>query len=182
MLGSSLRGDCADAPTEVSSYPAAAEVQNYLVEYAAHFHLKPHLRLKTNIGRIKFDDVQKQWAIEIEGEGVQYFDKTVIAIGGMTNLPNIPLVEGLEKFKGASLHSRAFKKPEQFKGKRVMVVGFGNTAADTATQLANVAEKVYISHRNGARIVSFRASKTTQDGLTVQSCPAESTEGLLITL
>ena len=85
---------------------------------------------------------------------MQYFDKVVIAIGGMTSLPNIPLIEGLEKFKGTILHSRAFKKPEEFAGKRVMVVGFGNTAADTATVLANVAEKVYIAHRNGARIVS----------------------------
>jgi dimethylaniline monooxygenase (N-oxide forming) len=86
---------------------------------------------------------------------VQYFDKTVIAIGGTTSQPNVPVIEGLEKFKGQSLHSRAFKKPEQFAGRRVMVVGFGNTAADTSTQLAEVAEKVYIAHRNGARIVGF---------------------------
>lgn len=78
----------------------------------------------------------------------------MVAIGGMTSLPNVPVIEGLEKFSGTALHSRAFKKPEQLAGKRVMVVGFGNTAADTATALANVAEKVYIAHRNGARIVS----------------------------
>ena len=36
-----------------------------------------------------------------------------------------------------------------------MVAGFGNTAADTATALADLAEKVYIARRNGARIVSF---------------------------
>lgn len=85
---------------------------------------------------------------------MQYFDKVVIAIGGLTGLPKLPNVEGLNLFKGQSLHSQAFKEPESFSGKRVMVVGFGNTAADTATALARVAEKVYIAHRNGARIVS----------------------------
>lgn len=72
----------------------------------------------------------------------------------MTCLPNVPDIDGLEKFKGTALHSRAFKRPEDFVGKRVMVVGFGNTAADTAVALANVAQKVFIAHRNGARIVS----------------------------
>lgn len=85
---------------------------------------------------------------------MQYFDKVVYAIGGLTSLPSVPSIEGQERFTGTILHSRAFKKPEHFAGKRVVVVGFGNTAADTATALANVAEKVYISHKNGARIVS----------------------------
>jgi dimethylaniline monooxygenase (N-oxide forming) len=111
------------------------------------------MRLNTTVDQITFNDARHQWAIDIVDEDVQYFDKLVIAIGGLTSLPNVPKIEGLEKFKGTVLHSRAFKKPEDFEGKRVMVVGFGNTAADTATALANVAQKVYIAHRNGARIV-----------------------------
>lgn len=144
----------ANTDQEISSYPTAAEVQQYLVSYADHFRLGPLLRLNTTVDHIVFNDVRHQWAIQIEGEkDVQYFDKLIIAIGGLTSLPNIPKIQGLKHFKGTALHSRAFKKSVDFKGKRVMVVGFGNTAADTATALANVAEKVYIAHRNGARVV-----------------------------
>ena len=39
-------------------------------------------------------------------------------------------------------------------GKRVLVVGFGNTSADIAGTLVNIAEKVYLSHRHGAIVVS----------------------------
>lgn len=131
------------------------EVQKYLVSYANHFRLEPHLRLNTSVRQIKFDDVRQQWTVEAEGKGSQNFDKLVLAIGGLTTLPNIPKIEGIDLFKGTTLHARAFKKPEDFRGKRVVVVGFGNTAADTATALANVAQKVYIAHRNGARMVSF---------------------------
>ncbi|KAF2623050.1 dimethylaniline monooxygenase 2, partial [Macroventuria anomochaeta] len=145
-------------PEGISAYPTAAEVQRYLVSYTEHFKLEPHLRLNTDVRQIRFDDTRQQYAIEIEGKDVQFYDKVVIAIGGLTSLPNIPTIEGLENFKGKGLHSRAFKKPEQFAGKRVMVVGFGNTAADTATALANVAEKVYIAHRNGARILPRRVN------------------------
>lgn len=110
--------------------------------------------MNTSVSQVKYDDTRHQWAIEVEDAEAQYFDKLVVAIGGVTTLPNVPKVEGIELFKGTILHARAFKKPENFRGKRVMVVGFGNTAADTATALADVAQKVYIAHRNGARLVS----------------------------
>ncbi|KAJ8108380.1 hypothetical protein OPT61_g8212 [Boeremia exigua] len=146
------------AQLEIESYPTAAGIQRYLVSYAEHFKLQSHLRLNSPVRQVKFDDVRQQWTVSFENKEAEYFDKVVVAIGGMTSLPNIPTVEGIELFEGTSLHSRAFKKPKDFKGKRVMVVGFGNTAADTATALANVAEKVYIAHRNGARVLPRRVN------------------------
>lgn len=44
-------------------------------------------------------------------------------------------------------------RPDKWAGKKVLVVGFGNTAADIAGVLADVAEKVYLSHRRGAVVV-----------------------------
>lgn len=46
--------------------------------------------------------------------------------------------------------------PEVLAGKRVMILGFGNTAADMATELSKIASQVYLSHRHGAIIVSDR--------------------------
>lgn len=46
--------------------------------------------------------------------------------------------------------------PSAFLGKRVVVVGMSNTGCDIALELAGVAEKVYLSHRSGVRIVSHR--------------------------
>ncbi len=45
-------------------------------------------------------------------------------------------------------------RPEEFKEKRVLVVGLGNTAADTAASLAGVASKIYLSHTSGTFVVS----------------------------
>jgi dimethylaniline monooxygenase (N-oxide forming) len=91
--------------------------------------------------------------LKTNGGSDEYFDKVVIAIGGMIGLPYIPLIEGLDKFEGTSIHARAFKRPKDFANKRVMVIGFGNSAADTATQLVGVADKVYLAHRHGARVL-----------------------------
>ncbi len=40
-----------------------------------------------------------------------------------------------------------------FAGKNVVIVGLSNSGADAAVELSKVAAKVYISHRNGARVV-----------------------------
>lgn len=129
-------------------------MQQYLVRYSKHFNLEPHIRLHTLIEQIIFDEQRQQWVLEVGGRTKEYFDKLVIANGGMVRVPNVPQIEGMEKFKGTSDHSQSFKQPAKFEGKRVMVVGFGNSAADTATQLAGIADKVYLAHRHGARVVS----------------------------
>jgi dimethylaniline monooxygenase (N-oxide forming) len=136
----------------VASYPTGAQVYNYHTSYAQHFDLEPHVQLNASIQHITFDDEQQKSTIKFDGQTAN-FDKIVISNGGSVGLPNIPSIEGLEKFKGCSIHSQAFKKSRDFAGKRVMVVGFGNSAADTATQLAGVADKVYIAHKHGARIL-----------------------------
>ncbi|KAJ4985411.1 hypothetical protein SVAN01_09071 [Stagonosporopsis vannaccii] len=141
-----------DHPPDIDAFPTAVEVQEYLLSYAEHFRLESYLRLNTLVRQIRHDDVRHQCANEIDDREVQCFYILVIAIGGLTTLPNIRKIERIELFKGIKLHARASKKHEEFRGKRVVVVGFGNTAADMAAALANVAYMIYISHREGARM------------------------------
>jgi dimethylaniline monooxygenase (N-oxide forming) len=128
-------------------------VHDYLLSYAKHFDLEPHFRLNARIQQVIFDSDRQQWNVKIEGEEDKYFDKVLVAIGGMIGQPNMPKIEGLEIFQGKSNHVRYFKRPSDFVGKKVMVVGFGNSAADTSTQLVGVADKVYLAHRHGARVL-----------------------------
>jgi dimethylaniline monooxygenase (N-oxide forming) len=141
-------------PDDVPSHPTAVQVQQYLISFMKHFELEPFVRLNTAVKKVKFDEEQGKWALDVEGEGKKYFDKVVVAIGGMVGKANVPVIEGIEKFAGSSVHSQAFKRPKDYEGKRVMVVGFSNSAADTATQLVGVASRVYMAHRHGARVVS----------------------------
>ncbi|KAF2820309.1 dimethylaniline monooxygenase 2 [Ophiobolus disseminans] len=149
------RGSFTDFPfsEDVPSYATGAQVHQYLISYAEHFNLEPHFRLNAPVQQVTFDDPQQKWIVKVRDESDKYYDKVVIAIGGMVGLPHIPTIEGLDKFEGVSIHARAFKKPQDFANKTIMVVGFGNSAADTATQLAHVASKVYLAHRHGARVI-----------------------------
>jgi dimethylaniline monooxygenase (N-oxide forming) len=110
-------------PEDVPSHPAAAQVQQYLIDYAKNFKLEPYMRLSTLVKQIKFDEERQKWVVDIEGGDKEYFDKVVVAIGGMVGKASLPIIEGIEKFAGPSIHSQAFKRPQDYEKKRVLVVG-----------------------------------------------------------
>lgn len=58
---------------------------------------------------------------------------------------------GIEKFKGCYFHSREYKSPEAFSGKRIIVVGTGNSGVDTAMELGHVAKQVCLLGNHGLR-------------------------------
>ncbi|OPJ77136.1 dimethylaniline monooxygenase [N-oxide-forming] 5-like [Patagioenas fasciata monilis] len=60
---------------------------------------------------------------------------------------------GLEKFEGWYLHSRDYKSPQSFSGKRVVVVGAGNSGVDIAVELSHTAEQVFLSTKRGTWVL-----------------------------
>ena len=144
-------------PEGTDSYPTSAQIDKYLNEYADAFELRDHLRLSTTIQAIQRDDAQNCWRLTVTSAGSSEsqnleFDKIAMATGPY-NKPNLPDLPGSESFGGEIMHSIAFKEPKHFKGKRVLVVGGSNSAADTATSLVGVASKVYFSHRHGSVVL-----------------------------
>ncbi|KAK5988367.1 Monooxygenase aurF [Cladobotryum mycophilum] len=158
--GSKQRGCFTDFPfpEETPDFAPAADVEKYLLAYAKHFELEKHARLSTSIQAARYDNEKKQWRLKIapvsdaNNAEWQAFDKVVFAMG-TDQVPMRPKIPGIEKFEGFMEHSVNFKKPEILAGKRVMVLGFGNTAADMSTELAKVTSQVYLAHRHGAIIL-----------------------------
>ncbi|KAF1462215.1 Dimethylaniline monooxygenase [N-oxide-forming] 5, partial [Spheniscus demersus] len=60
---------------------------------------------------------------------------------------------GLEKFEGWYLHSRDYKSPQSFLGKRVVVVGTGNSGIDIAVELSHIAKQVFLSTKRGTWVL-----------------------------
>ena len=142
-------------PDEAGSYPSSGQVDQYLNDYADAFKLRPHLRLSTTINAIERDEARNGWKVVASTSSSSEtlgFDKIVMATGPH-NKPVMPDIPGRQNFNGEILHSIAFKDHSHFQGKRVLVVGASNSAADTATGLIGVASKVYLSHRHGSVVL-----------------------------
>ncbi|XP_054837411.1 flavin-containing monooxygenase 1-like isoform X2 [Eublepharis macularius] len=99
-----------------------------------------------------------QWDVITETNGKQksaIFDAVMVCIGYLTE-PSLPLdsFPGIDKFNGQYFHSRDYKTPDVFAGKKVLVVGMGNSGVDIAVEAARTAKKVMISTNRGAWVIS----------------------------
>jgi thioredoxin reductase (NADPH) len=82
----------------------------------------------------------------------------VIAAGSGAFGPNRPPLDGLEGYEGTSVFYMV-KRREDFRGKRIVIAGGGDSAVDWAMSLPEVAEKVYVVHRRD----KFRAAPESVD-------------------
>ncbi|NXR19355.1 FMO1 monooxygenase, partial [Cinclus mexicanus] len=99
-----------------------------------------------------------QWNVVTEAGGKQtsdVFDAVMVCSGSFSE-PSLPLqcFPGIERFRGQYFHSRQYKHPDVFQGKRVLVVGMGNSGVDIAVEASRVAAKVTISTSRGSWLLS----------------------------
>uniref|UniRef100_A0A8C0XAG5 Flavin-containing monooxygenase n=1 Tax=Castor canadensis TaxID=51338 RepID=A0A8C0XAG5_CASCN len=137
---------------------------NYLQEFVEHFGLLKYIQFKTTVCSVtKRPDFSEtgQWDVVTETEGKQdraVFDAVMVCTGRFLN-PHLPLESfpGIHKFKGQILHSQDYRTPDAFQGKRVLLIGLGNSGGDIAVELSRIASQVFLSTRTGSWVVS-RAS------------------------
>ncbi|PGH27598.1 hypothetical protein AJ80_00611 [Polytolypa hystricis UAMH7299] len=143
-------------PEDVGSFATGEQVAKYLDDYTAHFSLADKIHLNTDVLGVTRGEKLNKWEIELSDKTGRsqkvLYDKVVLATG-INKLPCSPDIPGIEKFKGDVIHSVSYKRPTAFKKKKVLIIGLGNTAADTATTLVGHADKIYISHRHGAFVI-----------------------------
>lgn len=131
----------------VPIYPHHSHVRQYLRDFAEHFGLRRHYRFDTRVLRV--ERLAQGWRLVGERNGRErewHFDGILIA-NGTLHTPHQPALPG--EFTGELLHSSAYKSAEVFAGKRVLVVGCGNSACDIAVDAVHRAKSVDLSVRRG---------------------------------
>ncbi|NXM54285.1 FMO5 monooxygenase, partial [Illadopsis cleaveri] len=147
-------------PEDFPNYMHNSKIMEYFRMYAQHFDLLRHIRFRTSVCRVsKRPDFASsgQWEGVTESEGKQeaaVFDAVLVCSGHHTDA-HLPLSSfpGLKKFEGQYLHSRDYKSPQPFLGKRVVVVGIGNSGIDIAVELSHAAKQVFLSTRRGSWVL-----------------------------
>ncbi|KAM4629450.1 flavin-containing monooxygenase 5-like [Polymixia lowei] len=149
-------------PAHFPNYMHNSLIMDYYRMYADHFQLIKHIRFKTKVLQVKqrpdFSH-SGQWDVETENRDGKkekhIFDAVMICIGHHCH-PNMPLHDfpGIDTFTGTYFHSRDYKTPEEWRDKKVVVIGIGNSGGDIAVELSRVTKQLYLSTRRGAWILN----------------------------
>jgi cation diffusion facilitator CzcD-associated flavoprotein CzcO len=131
-------------PPGTADYPGHRELQAYFEGYARHFGVLPLVRFGTEVARAEPDGAR--WRLTLGDGSVERFDFLLVANGHHWD-PRMPEIPG--RFSGELLHSHSFKSALAFRGRRVLVIGGGNSACDIAVETSRVSAFTAISLRRG---------------------------------
>nr|WP_312882595.1 NAD(P)-binding domain-containing protein [Micromonospora polyrhachis] len=140
-------------PDSWPDYPHHSQLLSYLDRYADHFDLRPHIWFGTEVVRVEPVDGHR-WDVTTRSTGGYGTERTsryaaVVVANGHNWSPKLPSYEGLDEFRGQVMHASAYKEATQLRGKRVLVVGAGNTGCDIAVEAGQQAAKCWHSSRRG---------------------------------
>lgn len=132
----------------VPDYPAHTHLREYFRGFAEHFKLRQYYRFNTAATRIA--PHEHGWSVTLHAGETQNYRGVIIANGTLSE-PNVPQFQG--KFTGELLHSAQYKSATLFAGKRVLIVGAGNSGCDIAVDAVHHARSVAMSVRRGYHFV-----------------------------
>ncbi len=140
-------------PDDWPDYPKHTQLLQYFEHYADHFELRPHIWFGSEVAKVEPAD-QDRWDVTTRstggygGERIHRYAAVVIANGHNWH-PRMPDYEGLADYRGQLIHSSSYKDAAQLRGRKVLVVGAGNTGCDIAVEAAQQAARCWHSTRRG---------------------------------
>jgi dimethylaniline monooxygenase (N-oxide forming) len=143
-------------PADYPDYPSHVQIAKYFDDYAERFGLTEKIRFRTEV--VAVEPVDGSWEVTVEHadgnrETARY--RAVLVANGHHWNPRWPEppFPGAEEFAGEQLHAHHYREPEVLVGKRVLVLGIGNSAVDIAVESSRIAEKTFIAMRRGAYVL-----------------------------
>ncbi len=139
-----------DFPLDPSlpDFPGHAAFLGHLERYADHFGIREMVTFKTAVETVYPDG--DGFLVTLAGGEERRYAHVIVANGHLADarLPDFP-----GQFDGDAIHSHYYRTAAPYEGKRVMVVGLGNSAVDIAVDIARRAEHVVISTRRSAWVI-----------------------------
>jgi indole-3-pyruvate monooxygenase len=146
-------------PADFPTYPTKHEFLRYLRSYTESFAVSPLFGRAVTSAR--FDAAAGLWLVTAvsadEGVATEFVSQWLVVASGENAEVVVPKVKGKERFEGEVLHSSEYRSGERFKGKKVMVVGCGNSGMEMCLDLCERGATPFMSVRSA---VSFFGSSS----------------------
>jgi len=143
-------------PDHLPDYPDHFQMSAYFDEVVDHFGLREKISFRTEV--LKVEPADGEWAVTVKGPaggGTTERYRAVLVANGHHWDPRWPepAFPGSEEFDGEQVHAHHYREPDVLRGKRVLVLGLGNSATDIAVESSRIAEKTFLAVRRGAYVL-----------------------------
>ncbi len=135
-------------PEGSALYPNHYEMERYFNAYAERYGLKDRIRFKSRV--VAIEPEGGGYRVRLEDGTSDVFEAVIIATGHQS-IPRHP--PEVKTFTGEYLHSHQYRVPEPYAGKRVMVMGPGNSGVDIAADLCTVTQRTVLCARSPVLIM-----------------------------
>ncbi|KAK4750894.1 hypothetical protein SAY87_004376 [Trapa incisa] len=131
-------------PEDYPEYPTKRQFVDYLESYAQRFEINP--QFNKCVQSAWYNETSGLWSVRTVAVGdsaspspaeVVYICKWLVVATGENADFIVPEIEGLGEFSGEVIHAGDYKSGEKFAGKKVLVVGCGNSGMEVSLDLCN---------------------------------------------
>lgn len=132
-------------PEHFADYPPHQQIFTYLTSFADAYGLTERIEFDTEARTVE-KNADGMWTVTL-ADGRERVHRQVVVCTGSQWHPNIPELPG--EFTGEVRHTLGYRSADELRGKRVLVVGAGNSGCDIACDAARAADHAVISMRRG---------------------------------
>jgi len=168
-------------PDDYPDYPSHFQIARYFDDYVDHFALRERIRFRTEVKSV--EPAEGEWEVTVEdragGRETHRYRAVLVANGHHWDprWPEPPY-PGSGEFEGEQMHVHHYREPEILEGKRVLVLGIGNSATDVAVEASRIAERTFLAMRRGAYVMpKYMNGKPTDEAasklLTMMPLPVQ---------
>ncbi|KQV54737.1 NAD(P)/FAD-dependent oxidoreductase [Caulobacter sp. Root342] len=132
-------------------YPRGRDMQAYFLRIADQYDLRRNILFETKVTSCRWDDTRRRWRVALlrpDGSRESLEVNAVINAHGPVNRWSWPKIPGFDSFTGARLHTAAWDHGVDLKGKNVVVVGTGASAAQLVPAIAEQAGRLTVMMRS----------------------------------
>ncbi len=143
-------------PEDWPDFPHHRQILRYFHDYVTHFGLREHITFNTGVDHARRCE-NGDWEVSLSNGQTRIYQWLIVCNGHHWS-PRMPEYPGQDEFTGYQVHSHHYRdpfEPYDFRGKKVLVVGAGNSAMDISSELSQkpIADELHISMRRGVWVL-----------------------------